>query len=225
MKIISRLFLCIIAWFLIFVAIMAQRDAKGQGLTGKHVGCFDEKLAAVLEGLNRDESLYWPFRNAVVSAVGNRDQTIKDFIAILLNPKSNNQTQRFSAYCLGKMRASEAIEALAAQITLALPGPPHGSLGEIEAEWNMLPSVEALVAIGNSAIPAMIQNLAESDDATVRKLSAHVLCRIDMDKDVAKLRLQKAAENETDPRKKARLQSAISDIPKISMERHWDVNF
>jgi HEAT repeat protein len=193
----------------------------------KHPGCFDEKLAAVLEGLNRDESLYWPFRNDLVYAAENKEQTIKAFIGILENPKSSNKTRRFSAFCLGEMRATKAVDALAAQITLELPGfgPPQGSLSEIEAEWNMLPSVEALVAIGSPSIPAMIRNLAESDDATVRKLSAHVLCRIDMDKDVAKLRLQKASENETDPRKKARLQSAVSDIPKISMDRHWHVNF
>ena len=67
--------------------------------------------------------------------------------------------------------------------------------------------------IGSPAIPPLIQNLEESDDPTVRKLSLFVLCFIDGDKDIVQLRLQKALKAEKDPKKQARIQAAIKSLP------------
>ena len=76
------------------------------------------------------------------------------------------------------------------------------------------PAVEALIKIGNPSIPAVIRNLAESDDAKVRELSLKVLKSIDGDKDISQLRLQKAFKAETASQKQARLQAALKDLEK-----------
>ena len=64
------------------------------------------------------------------------------------------------------------------------------------------PVVDALVKIGNPSIPAVIQNLAETEDGQVIELSLEVLYRIEGDKDIVQLRLQKASFAESDPIKK-----------------------
>jgi len=75
--------------------------------------------------------------------------------------------------------------------------------------------MEALVKIGNPSIPVVIQNLEDSDDVQVRELSVTVIHRIEKDKDIAELRLQKALEAQTDAKKKARLQSALKSLAEI----------
>jgi HEAT repeat protein len=70
----------------------------------------------------------------------------------------------------------------------------------------------ALVAIGTPSIPAVIRNLENSDDAKVRQPSLNVLVRIEGDKDVVQLRLQKALDAQSDTTKKARLQLALKSL-------------
>jgi hypothetical protein len=63
----------------------------------------------------------------------------------------------------------------------------------------------------NPAIPKMIKNIESNDDANVRKLSATVIRYVD-GPDIAKFRLEKAIESQSDPTKKARLKAAIEEI-------------
>ena len=78
--------------------------------------------------------------------------------------------------------------------------------------WDRFPATQALVKIGNPAIPAVIRNLAESDDATFRRLSLSALYHIEGDKDIVQLRLQKALAAEKVSTKQVRLQSALKDL-------------
>ena len=81
------------------------------------------------------------------------------------------------------------------------------------------PAMDALIKIGNPSIPAMIRNLAESDDAKYQELSLQVLYRIDGDKDIVQLRLQKALASEKDSQKQARLQSALKALAETSFDK------
>jgi len=78
-----------------------------------------------------------------------------------------------------------------------------------------LSAVDALIKIGNPSIPAMMRNLAESDDAKARELSLQVLTRIDGDKDISQLRLQKTLKAETDSTKQTRLQAALKSLAEL----------
>jgi hypothetical protein len=109
------------------------------------------------------------------------------------------------------LHASEAADDLATNIALRFS--PQVMYG------GPFPSIPgALVQIGTPAIPALIKNLQESDDAIVREFSLIVLYRIEGDKDVVHLRVQKALDAQVDVTKKARLQAAIKSLSKIETQ-------
>ncbi|MGH7976619.1 MAG: hypothetical protein ACREDS_00525 [Limisphaerales bacterium] len=135
-----------------------------------------------------------------------------ELLNIFKNPKSSNPNRCAAAFYLGEMRFPNAADALAPEITLHLSGV---TIDEIPMTMGN-PVADALIKIGNPSIPAVIRNLAESDDAQVRKLSLQVLCRIDGDRDITQLRLQKALKAETDSQKQARLQAALKELGKTS---------
>jgi HEAT repeat protein len=142
-----------------------------------------------------------------------RKNLIMALLSVFNDSSASNLNQCAAAYYLGEVKAAEAVDALAAKITLqlniwslnihALPIIPKNS------------AMEALIKIGDPSIPAVIRNLADSDDAQVRKLSLQVLVRIDGDKDITQLRLQKALKAQTDSQKQARLQSALKALAAI----------
>jgi hypothetical protein len=137
-----------------------------------------------------------------------------ELLEIFKDPKTSNYNQCSCAYYLGEMRASEAVDALAASITLELDT-THILIGGIPlAAYD--PAMNALVKIGSPAIPALIRNLAESDDAKVRGLSLQVIYRIEGDKDIVQLRLQKAFAAEKDSQKQTRIQLALKALAETS---------
>lgn len=115
-------------------------------------------------------------------------------------------TKGAAAYCLGELRASEAVNVLALGIALEINSVSNDHLTLLQGPIVM----KALIKIGNPSIPAVMKNLAESDDAKVRALSLQVIERID--KDISALRLQKAIKAETDAQKQARLQVALKAL-------------
>lgn len=133
------------------------------------------------------------------------------------DPKISNLGQCEAAYCLGELRASEAANVLGAKISLALNTGKRSLIyyNFPNPEITEHPVMHALIKIGNPSIPAVIRNLAESDDAKVRELSLTALYHIDGDKDITQLRLQKALKAEKDLQKQARLQAALKSLSEI----------
>ena len=79
------------------------------------------------------------------------------------------------------------------------------------------PAVYALIKIGIKSIPAVIRNLEERDDAQVRDLSLKVLYRIEGDKDLVQLRLQKALAAQKDSQKQTRLKLALEALRETAL--------
>jgi hypothetical protein len=131
-------------------------------------------------------------------------------LLMLLKSTQSNFSQSASAYFLGEIHYTNSVDALAAQIAFRF----HGVIMKHLVEINIpeYPAMDALVKIGTPSIPVAIQNLAESDDAQVRDLSLQVLNRIENDKDIVRLRLQKALQAEADPQKHMRLQTALKSL-------------
>lgn len=129
---------------------------------------------------------------------------------LFMDAKSSNLHQCCAAYYLGEMHFQQAVDMLATNITLCL------DTSRISVDHLPIiagfPAKDALIKIGIPAIPAVIRNLAESDDAKVRELSLEVIERIDNDEDISALRLQKAIKAETDSQKQARLQVALKAL-------------
>ena len=175
----------------------------------------DAKIVVALNALNENKPSNPNIIELLSRAETQREQVIKQLLKLLNAPNSSNNVKRYAAYYLGQLRAVEAIDCLAAQITLKPNFPVGGSLYVVESPWNGEPAVGALITIGTPSIPAAIRNLAESDNAKVRKLSLQVLVRIDGDRDISQLRVQKALKAEKDSQKQARLQTALKSLSEI----------
>jgi hypothetical protein len=118
------------------------------------------------------------------------------------------------------------VDALIQNINLDVRGRAiKGLLSEDEAN----PVSTSLEKIGNPSIQGIIKFLGEkgsfSESGTtfdarksidVSILMLKTLCRIDGDKGIVELRLQKALKEETDAQKQARLQMAIGDLEKTT---------
>ena len=138
-------------------------------------------------------------------------EAIVRLIKTVTNTNATKLDHGMAAFYLGELHAVEASDVLAQQITL--------NLGmETTALYQGLPMVcgltsrDALIKIGTASNPAIIRNLAVSDDVKVRELSLQVLYRIEGDRDIVQLRLQKALAAEKDSTKQVRLQSALKDL-------------
>jgi hypothetical protein len=140
---------------------------------------------------------------------------INKLLGIFKDPKSSRLNQCAAAHYLGELHASMAVRALSEKITLN-----YVRTGFIDHMSNLGAAVEvALIQIGTPSIPAMIRNLEESDDASVRGLSLKVLYRIEDDKDIVQLRLQKAITAQKDSNKTARLQAALKALAETQFDK------
>ena len=113
------------------------------------------------------------------------------------------------------MRAAEAAPVLSAKVGLEFDV-SHVIIKHLPA-ISARPAADALVKIGSPAIPAIIQNLRESDDSVVRDFSVKVLCKIEGDTAVAQFRVRRAMELEEDPARKARLQGATEQLRELNV--------
>jgi hypothetical protein len=187
-------------------AVFAQSNDAGlqQSINGKIVST----LNVINKGGQAD--IYDLFSQASQD----RGQTIRGLLKILNDPASKANVKLYAVYYLGAMHATEAVNNLAAQITLAPNGITGGSLYVTESPWNGASAVNSLVSIGIKSIPALIRNLATSDGSKIRGFTLRALSRIDGDKDISQLRLQKALNDETDSTKKANLSAALKELQK-----------
>ena len=124
-----------------------------------------------------------------------------------LNGANPNEVNISVAYLLGLNRMEQSVRHLSRLITLEVDVRNHSR----EPMWDRYPVVEALIRIGSPAIPEMIKNIETSDDQKVRELSAKVIRYID-GPEIAKFRLEKATEKQTDPGKKAKLKAAMEGV-------------
>jgi hypothetical protein len=135
---------------------------------------------------------------------------------IFTEEKSSNLNRCCAAYYLREIHSRQAVDMLAINIALRL------DTSRISVDHLPIikgfPAKDALIEIGNPSIPAVILNLSESDDAEVRKLSLEVIERIDNDKDISILRLQKAIKAERDAQKQARLQTALKALTETAAQ-------
>ena len=113
------------------------------------------------------------------------------------------------AFLLGTFREEQSVHHLSKFIAIKSDRPllPDRRM----PIWGDYPVVEALISIGNRAIPEMLKNIESSDDEKVRELSAKVIRYVD-GPEIAKFRLEKAIERQSDPAKKARLTAAMESI-------------
>ena len=155
------------------------------------------------------ENLDWmtgPEQGASLTTLEHEWQTRKGtLIRALL--RSENQKARFcAAYLLGLYRYPEAVNDLAAKITMENDDEvlPQGK----EARWDRYPAVEALIRIGKPSVPAMLRNIASSSDQHVRALSGRVIFYVEGEQ-IGRLIVESASAKEDDPVKKKNLETSL----------------
>jgi HEAT repeat protein len=147
-------------------------------------------------------------------------QTCDALLAIVSDQESSNLNRCAAIYYLGQMRAVKAVDVLANNITIRFDQSKMPLFKHLEnISISEYPAVDALVGIGNKSLPALVRNLATSDDAKVRRFSLEALCRIDNDRDIVRLRLQKALKAEENKDQQSRLQAATKALDQISFTK------
>ncbi len=193
-------------WLLLFVlSTNISLTAQTEGNTVPHQVTYQNVIAAV--NANTQDA----FDSVESKCIGERGQFINKLFDIFKDSKSSNLQRCATAYYLGEMRAAEAVDALASNITLNL------EMSEPMTILDFPPAVYALIKIGTKSIPAVIRNLEERDDAQVRDLSLKVLYRIEGDKDLVQLRLQKALAAQKDSQKQTRLKLALKALRETAL--------
>ena len=122
---------------------------------------------------------------------------------------SDNNIQCYAAYLMGLYRLKDASIALSNNIGLQ----DKQGRGANLWWWGHYPAAEALVSIGDPAIPYMIANLTEFGDKPRRQLSLWVI-HVIMGRDTVMTKhiVSKAVAKQTDKKKKDKLQAALTLI-------------
>lgn len=113
---------------------------------------------------------------AVDAFLKDRKNSINDLVALVAQTggkKYSDETRSAAAYLLGEMRAPEAVPALS-----RASANPLGPMDSADTSRYDAPIFTALVKIGRPAVPAMIKNLEETDNAILRMRSTVVLYHV-----------------------------------------------
>ncbi len=143
----------------------------------------------------------------------NRLDLIRTSIGILRSNASKDKMIR-ACFLLGEYRATEAITDLSNRI--ALEDKIKEKLKELPL-WGKYPALEALIKIGFSAIPQMIQILETNKDNHIQRLSSTVIwevigrnsATIQERKNLAHTIINNAIKIQSDPLKKKNLENAL----------------
>ncbi len=192
----ARIFL-ILGWFAVLQVPATAGDEAARKIKP------DDVIAWIRSGTNSLSE----FDRISVGFRAERERFGRELSAILTDPGTSDIGVYAATYYLGEIRFSDAAGVLALRIGYAFDWAkyPWSTFPDIPP----YPVVEALVKIGSPSIPALFRNLEESDVAKTRELSLIAICRIDGDKELTTLRLQKAANAQRDSTKKARLETAL----------------
>lgn len=193
MRYVCNLFVCLfvvgLGTFALGEKNMGKQAVEKKGSIPRLVSLGNKERMKLLEQLSQERV------NVLAALVSQLDSA---------NPKEVNIS---IAFLLGVNRMEQAASHLSRLITLEADIVEHSR----EPLWGRYPVVEALIRIGNPAIPEMIKNIEVSDDEKVRELSTRVIRYID-GPEIAKVRLEKAMKKQSDEVKKAKLQHALESI-------------
>jgi hypothetical protein len=201
-KAITLIFAVLVAYALIIPAVRGADGISEQDIPRRLRGLAkltDKERAALVD--NNDKNL---------------QQTQETLIEALRS--GDGEVKLYAAYLLGSYRFSKAAESLARNVSLQDKVRPTKARTR-QWFWDSYPALEALIKIGSPAIPAVITNLTQNDDAEVRRLSLKALRHIDRDDDIVGLRLQKALDAQLDATAKARLQLALDSLKEAKAHR------
>lgn len=192
MRILSRMIILVIVGLIVVLSVWAQKENKESNIM--------EKLRS------KDEELQ---REAKKEILTKRKELIEGLINILRDEKiksENRSCALTAATILGELRATEAVEILAENMSLRKKSPiVSGPTLWLETAY---PCMGALIKIGKPSIPAMVKLISENDDEDILHYAGFVIKEIE-GKKIGKLILVDALATETDKEKQKRLKIAL----------------
>ena len=138
-----------------------------------------------------------------------RRETIEELEKIVrrfIKDENRKGTAKTAIVLLGKLRSVECVPLLAENLALYVFYKDRKRTQSLE---DAFPCVGALIEIGKPAVSPMIKNLETSEDEKVRELSARVIRYVE-GPEIGRIVIEKAIEKQTDSRKKAKLEAALS---------------
>ena len=185
-----RKFLLFLSILLIGSALAEDDFVLSNGKLISQIKTFDEKKKIqLLKQLSREYS-----------------KTLETLILELHS--GSKQRQYAAAYLLGLYRMEQAVDDLSKFILLK---DNNSGQNDVDTLWDKNPAVEALVSIGNPAVPKMLLLIQQSPDAKTREFAADVVFYVD-GAAIAEFRLQKAMDAQKDADGKERLRIALEFI-------------
>ncbi len=141
-------------------------------------------------------------------------QTRQDFISALLPIMDGNfsaDIKRDLAKVLGEYRAVEAVDTLVRNLELELQ--PRILRGLVK-DSDLYPISQALIKIGNPAIPALLERIVETDNSALIKRCSKVCVEIE-GREVAELVMNRHVEKLITPEAKQRLKQALDALQEV----------
>ena len=134
----------------------------------------------------------------------------------IVDGQSSNEVRCAVVFLLGKFRMAGAVDTLKGHIAMKSESQ---ELNDKRPLWAELPTVQALINIGNPAVPKMLDLIQNSPDAKVRELAASVILHIETES-VGEFILEKAMNGQANAEQKERLRVAIQFLKDEDMRRH-----
>lgn len=142
------------------------------------------------------------------------DEQRNELLTVLLrhlNTGLSVNIKTAAIYLIGRHRLSNAVRELIKQIDFDSESQSRGSPLPL---WGQYPAMEALINIGQPAVPAAVELLALDMNDLRRDLAVKVVRYVE-DGEVAGFILTRAHAAETDPNRKTNLQDAMNRLAKL----------
>ena len=128
-----------------------------------------------------------------------------------LNTTTSASIKTAAIYLIGRHRLPDGVRELIKQIDFDSESQSRGSPLPL---WGQYPAMEALINIGQPAVPAAVELLAKDMNDLRRDLAVKVIRYVE-DAEIARFILARAQSNEPDQNRKANLQDAIGRLDKL----------
>lgn len=165
----------------------------------------------VMELMKNLDTLDERSRMELLSQVDEQRQELLLILLKYLDTSYSVNVQAAAIYLMGRHRLSEGIEELIRRIDFDAG---ENLLLSALPLWDRYPAMEALINIGQPAVPAAVELLAKDMNDLRRDLAVKVIRYVE-DAEIARFILARAQSNEPDQNRKANLQDAIGRLDKL----------
>jgi len=165
----------------------------------------------IMELMKKLDTLDERSRMDLCSQVDEQRDELLTVLIRYLNTTTSASIKTATIYLIGRHRLLNGVKELIKQIDFDSESQSRGSPLPL---WGQYPAMEALINIGQPAIPAAVDLLATDINDLRRDLAVKVIRYVE-DAETAKFILARVHAGEIDPNRKANLQDAIDRLEKL----------